>query len=206
MHIVDQNAWQDLFRGFAPPTRRRWATIATALMLSTLLWSTQPAEITKPTEYDVEAAYLFNFGKFITWPQQDDSSRPTFQICVLGDDPFGMSLDRTTAGETINGKKVVDRHLERAQEAQGCSILYISGSESERLTRILGAMKYLPVLTVSDMPGFVERGGMIQFVLQNGRVRFAVNLSPTQQHGLALSSELLKVAVKVTPGNSQEAR
>ena len=178
---------------------------AVLVLLSCSAWKLA-AQNPKPTEYEVEAAYLFNFGKFVSWPQQEATSRGPFTICVLGDDPFGTVLDRTTAGEAIGDKKVIDRRISRPQDAVGCSILYIGDSEAEQLGRVLAAVKDAPALTVSNVPGFLERGGMIQFVLENGRVRFGVNLSPTQQHGLILSSELLKVAVKVTRIAGQEGQ
>ena len=150
----------------------------------------------KPTQYEVEAAYLFNFGKFVVWPAGAQSNSP-FLICVLGDDPFGPVLDRTIASETLAGRAVQDKRITRPQDAIGCSILYISSSESGRLSKILSTIQEAPVLTVSDIPDFVQQGGMIQFVLRDGRVRFEVNLAPTQGKGLSMSSELLKVAVEV---------
>jgi hypothetical protein len=177
--------------------------IAAALLVNLFLSSQMAAQNAKPTQYEVEAAYLFNFGKFVTWPEKNYPP-DSFVICVLGEDPFGPILDKTTAGETVNGRKTIDKRLSRPQDARGCSILFISSSEEQRVNKILAAVEDAPMLTVSDMPGFVEHGGMIQFVVDNGRVRFKVNLAPTDQHGLALSSELLKVAVKVTRVGDQE--
>lgn len=151
---------------------------------------------TKPTQYEVEAAYLFDFGKFIAWPANQRADLP-FEICILGKDPFGPVLDSTLAGETLRGRPVQEKHISRPQDATGCSILYISSSESGRLSKILSQFEQAPVLTVSDIPDFVQQGGMIQFVLRDGRVRFEVNLAPARSSGLAMSSELLKVAVEV---------
>lgn len=154
----------------------------------------------RPSAYDVEAAYLFNFGKFVTWPANSSAPDGALTICVLGDDPLGPTLDRLVAGEKIDGKSVVDKKISRAEDAPNCSILYISSSEVSRLNRILAVLKDAPVLTVSDIPDFTERGGMIQFVLRDNRVRFTVNLVPAQRDRLTLSSELLKVAVDVKRG------
>ena len=181
------------------------ALLTALLVAAALLPSSLPAQQNKPTEYDVEAAYLFNFAKFVTWPP-NSLSQSAFTICILGDDPFGRVLDNTVTGEKISGKRVIDKRIAHPQEALGCSILYISDSEEERVSRILTMLRDAPVLTVSNVPGFVERGGMIQFVLDNGRIRFLVNLEPTQRDGLALSSELLKVAVKVIPPGGRENR
>jgi uncharacterized protein DUF4154 len=154
----------------------------------------------KPSAYDVEAAYLFNFGKFVTWPANSTAPNQPLTICVLGEDPLSPPLDRLVTGEKIDGKSVVDKKISRPEDALNCSILYISSSEAARLNRILAVLKDAPVLTVSDIPDFTERGGMIQFVLRDNRVRFTVNLPPVQHDHLTLSSELLKVAVDVRRG------
>ena len=159
----------------------------------------------KPTEYQVKAAYLYNFGKFIHWP--DAGKNESFAICVLGRDPFGSVLDETLANEHIDGQKVTALRLTRAQEAaSSCRIVFIGSSESGRLNEILPTLGKGNVLTVADMPQFTMRGGMIQFILQGDRVRFEVNLAAAQRAGLSLSSELLKVAtsVRTTPGKESE--
>jgi len=150
-----------------------------------------------PTEYQVKAAYLYNFGKFVEWPTSDMTSESSFNICVLGQDPFGATFASTIGGENIKGKSVVLRRIPRAQEAVGCHILFISSSEDPRLKEILAALDKTSVLTVSDMPQFTRRGGMIQFVMDANRVRFEVNLTSAERTGLTVSSQLLKVAISV---------
>jgi len=169
---------------------------ALTALLSLLLALPDTTAQTRPTQFDVEAAYLLNFGKFVNWPQ--NSAQPgAFTICVFGDDPFGPMLERTIAGEKLEGHPVTGKRIEDPQEASGCSILYIHASEATRVARVLAQVQGRPVLTVSDMPNFLDHGGIIQFVMVGDRVRFEVNLQPTNQDGLMLSSELLKVAVKV---------
>ena len=151
----------------------------------------------KPTEYQVKAAYLYNFGRFVEWPASFAATGDSFSICVLGQDPFGATLDAVLTGEAIDGKSVVARRILRPQEAVHCRILFISSSENSQLKEILVALDHSGVLTVSDIPQFSQYGGMIQFVLQGNRIRFEVNLAAAQDAGLTLSSELLKVAVSV---------
>jgi hypothetical protein len=176
-----------------------WHPVA-AIMLAVLgLVSTAQAQRTPPTEYEVKAAYLYNFGKFVAWPSSEAAIKgESFEICVLGDDPFGAALDAAVTGSTINGKNVAIKRIVKAQEINGCRILFISSSESERLPGILNTLDKENILTVSDMPEFSQRGGMIQFVLEGKRVRFEVNLTNAEGAGLNLSSELLKVALRVT--------
>jgi hypothetical protein len=154
------------------------------------------AQPPRPTEYQVKAAYLYNFSQFIEWPA-NASAEDAFAICVLGQDPFGPILDAALAGLSIDGKSVVTRRLAKPQEGTGCRILFISSSEEQRLKETLTALGKNSVLTVSDIPQFAQRGGVIQFVLAGNRVRFEINLTIAQHAGLILSSDLLKVAVAV---------
>jgi YfiR/HmsC-like len=155
------------------------------------------AQKSNPTEYEVKAAYLYNFGRFVEWPAKVSAASESFSICVLGDDPFGATLDATIVGESINGKKVVLTRITKPQDAASCRILFISSSEESRLKEILATLDTTSVLTVSDISQFTQRGGMIRFVTEANRVRFEVNLAIAQHAGLTLSSQLLKVAISV---------
>jgi hypothetical protein len=164
-----------------------------------LLWpgllAAQPA---KPLDYEVKATYLFNFGRFTTWPLSMAAAEGNlFSVCVLGRDPFGPALEATLAGETIAGKRIVARRIAKSSDAVGCRILFVSGSEESQLQSVLQTAGGAGILTVSDLPQFAARGGMIQFVSQGNRIRFEVNLTAVEQANLTLSSELLKVATAV---------
>jgi hypothetical protein len=152
----------------------------------------------RPSEYDVKAAYLYNFGKFVQWPARGNGGGgDSFVVCILGQDPFGPVLDATMQGEKVEGKKVVASRIARPQEAKDCRIVFISASEGGRLKPVLTALDRMGVLTVSDIPQFSRRGGMIEFVLDSNRVRFEVDLQAVSDAGLSISSELLKVAAAV---------
>jgi hypothetical protein len=154
----------------------------------------------------VEAAYLYNFGKFVRWPSDTSSAPVAFTICILGNDPFGEKLSSLVANETIQNRPITTKHLATTAEADGCQIVFIGRTEESRLTKELADLNKKPVLTVSAIPSFLEHGGMIQFLQQNNRVRFAVNLEPAGQSGLTLSSDLLKVAVYVNGKPSPEVK
>ena len=156
------------------------------------------AQQSKPSEYQVKAAYLYNFGRFVKWPPGLAGGKgDSFAVCVLGRDPFGSILDSTLAGEALEGKPVVIRRIARPQDAADCRILFVSSTEENHLKEILAAIDQVGVLTVSDIPGFSRRGGMIQFVAEGDRVRFEINLASAESARLVLSSELLKVAAAV---------
>ncbi|HZR57431.1 MAG TPA: YfiR family protein [Terriglobales bacterium] len=155
----------------------------------------------KPAEYQVKAAYLYNFGKFIQWPPQPEEAKDEpFGICVWGQDPLVSALE-VLASQTINGHSVITRQISKAQDVKNCKVLFVSASEKGRVSNILAVLEKFPVLTVSDMPHFLKQGGMIQFVVQNKKVRFEVNRTATERAGLIPNSELLKLAVnmKVSP-------
>jgi hypothetical protein len=160
------------------------------------------AQKASPSEYEVKAAYLYNFGRFVEWPNQEPNqaaapSAGPFTFCVLGQDPFGRDLDAILAGETINGVNTAAVRVSKLRDAVNCRVLFISSSEDSQLKQILVALEGTSVLTVSDLPQFSQRGGMVQFVLDGKRVRFEVNLTPVEHAHLAMSSQLLKVAVNL---------
>ena len=164
---------------------------------------TSRAQQAPPTEYQVKAAYLYNFGKFVDWSAASaPAKRDGFEICVLGQDPFGPSLDAALARQSIDGKSVMARRIAKPQDAVGCRILFISSSEDHQLKGIFTVLDGSGVLTVSDIPQFSQHGGMIEFTLEGNRVRFEVNLATAEAAGLTLSSELLKVAVAVRRNTS----
>jgi hypothetical protein len=155
------------------------------------------AQERRPTDIQVEAAYLFNFGKFVRWPINPDAAIGSLNICVLGKNPFGSVLDSTVKDEAIDGRPVTARILLSLQDASNCHIVFVSASEEGRLNAILPALRRQGALTVSNIPHFVDRGGMIGFVNLDDRIRFVVNLAAVREAGLTVSSELLKVAVQV---------
>ena len=177
---------------------RAWQRTTTVIVILALLHlPIVRAQQPKVTEYQMKATYLYNFGRFVQWPPKVAAQDNSFPICVLGQDPFGPTLDSTLAGESLDGKPVAVRRISRAQEVGDCRILFISSTEENHLKQILAALENALVLTVSDMPDFSRRGGMIQFVLEGSRVRFEINLASAEAAKLSLSAELLKVAVTV---------
>jgi hypothetical protein len=168
--------------------------VAWVLLVATSL----SAQQSKPNEYQVKAAYLFNFGRFVKWPPGLAAGNgDSFPVCVLGRDPFGSILDSTLAGEALEGKRVVVRRIAKTEDAADCRILFVSSTEEHHLKEVLVATDQAGVLTVSDIAGFSRRGGMIQFVLDGDKVRFEINLASAERARLVLSSELLKIAAAV---------
>jgi hypothetical protein len=186
-------------RHVCPRSRCSCLQVLTVVITSAFFTATGLlAQQAKPSEYQVKAAYLYNFGRFVKWPAGVAAGKgDSFPVCVLGGDPFGPILDSTLAGEALEGKPVAIRRIAKEQDAADCRILFVSSTEEHHLKEILAAIEQAGVLTVSDIPGFSRRGGMIQFVMEGDRVRFEINLATAESAKLVLSSELLKVAVAV---------
>lgn len=148
----------------------------------------------KPSEYEVKAAYIYNFARYVEWPSgafQDQSK--SIHVCVIGDDPFGPSLT------ALNGKRVGERSVRirrntSLHDVRGCEILFISSSEEENLAHIVKAINGALVLTIGDSEGFARKGVMINFYMENNRVRFEINPKTAMRAGLRISSKLLRIA------------
>ncbi|MDB6113774.1 MAG: YfiR family protein [Lacunisphaera sp.] len=150
-------------------------------------------------EYDLKAVFLYNFATFVEWPDDALPGNKPFTIGVLGSDPFGTVLDRVIVGEQVKGHPLAVRRCKTPAEARECQIVFISGSEASRLPEILRTLHGLPVLTVADMPRFLEAGGVIGFSTE-ARVQLHVNLDAARQARLNISSKLMRVANVHDPG------
>jgi hypothetical protein len=167
---------------------------AVLLTLFSVLVQAQPS---KPTENDLKAAYLYNFGKFVRWPESASANSGTFFICLVGKEPLAKSLDSILQGATWNSKPVTAKRITTVDQASACHVLFISSSQAKQWSQFLPVIQKLPILTVSDAPRFAQRNGMIELLLSENRIRFEVNLEAADKAGLSLSSELLKVAIRV---------
>jgi hypothetical protein len=156
-----------------------------------------------PKESDVEAAYLFNFAKFMHTPVHTPDS---FTICIVGKSPLSGTLGAITANEQIDGRRLKVISTATSDNARNCDIAFLSDSEGPRIDKDLAALAGSNVLTVSNAGGFLQHGGMIQFALMQNRVRFSVNLDAVNKEKITLSSELLKVAMSVNGTASGEVR
>ena len=184
----------------APGGRRGGATAALLAVLFLALPAAAARSPEKELEYKVKAAVLYNFAKFVEWPAAAfPEPRSPFNLCVLGDDPFGPSLDRTVAGESIDGRPIAVQRGARLAELKGCHLLFVSHSERERQREVLAALRDAAVLTVGDAGRFLDDGGMIDFVLEGNKVRFEVNLTAVEKSPLKISSKLLRLARVVRP-------
>lgn len=167
-----------------------------ALAMAMILTMPPPSALARPVasgEYRIKAVFIFNFVQFVEWPEHAfANSRAPLVLCVLGADPFGETLDQTIAGESSQRHRLVVRRPSDTGDLDSCHLLFISRSETGKLDEVLPALGgSAPVLAVSDIDGFVSRGGTIGFYLDRNRVRFEIDPSHAQRRGLKVSSQLL---------------
>jgi hypothetical protein len=160
-----------------------------------LVVSVSYAALPTAKEYQVKAVYLFNFSKFIRWPDSAfgfDNARP-IRICVLGKNPF-ENFARVVRGKKIKGRPVRVLNLRDFRNSRSCHILFVSKSEEGHQAAILNYTRQYPILTVSDIKRFVTRGGMIQFYIRSNKVRFMIDPRTLREVGISASANLLRVA------------
>lgn len=152
----------------------------------------------RPTiEPDVKAAFLYNFTRFVEWPAGAGVSSQPFRLCLIAtDEVLKRSIERTVAGEQVNGRRLLVIEPELHELSQ-CQIVFVGRNGASRVPRILSAVRGLPVLTVSDTADFAKQGGMIGFLLVGNNVRFNVNVGSAERAGLRVSANLLRVASSI---------
>jgi hypothetical protein len=182
-----------------PGPSRVWAGTLLAAFLA-IGGTPRAAQRTAAAEDDIKAAFLFNFTKFIEWPET--AQLESFRICTVAEPAFNAALDRTLTGETANGRPIVRVSPATPDAARACQILFLGRVEDDRVERWLTAVRGAPVLVVGESRATWERGGQINFVVDENRVKFDVNSDAAAASGLTISSKLLRVARKVTARRS----
>jgi len=175
---------------------RRWFRASSIVFtLAMLIWGPNvSAESMQSKEYLIKAAFLYNFIKFVDWPSESfKNDAAPINLYVLGDDPFGEALD-TIRGKRVKGRRLVIKQVRRVEQIEGAHLLFISTSEKGRVKQILKSLADAPVLTISEMEGFGQNGGIINFITVDNKIQFEINSEKAEQHRLRISSQLLKLA------------
>lgn len=152
------------------------------------------AQAQTPTEYQLKAAIIYNFPKFVEWPSLagTDLNLPIV-IGILGEDPFGQEIDGVINGKTANGRRLVIKRFSHIKELSRCHILFVSSSEKNNLNQIFAAAGS-GVLIVGDTARFAEAGGVINLTMIGGKVRLIINQAAAERAGLRISAKLLSLA------------
>ena len=167
------------------------------LLLGLLLASNSFAQDAQPSEYQVKAAFIFNFAKFVDWPPGAfaDAKSPLY-IGILGENPFGANLERTVQDKLLNNRPIVVKECRTLEEAKKCHLLFISTSEKKPLQETLDGLAGTNILTVGETETFIKSGGMINFFREGNRFRFEINDAAAKKAGLKIDSKLLGLGKK----------
>jgi len=176
-------------------TNRDLARKITCFLLFALLANASSIQVKAQTmnEYQVKAAFIFNFAKFVEWPSDAFGEGGALVVGLIGDDPFGGSLDRLS-GNTANGRTLRIKRFHWGDDLRACQVLFISASEERHLNKIMESIRGTSVLTIGESTQFSQSGGMIRFVIQENKVRFEINASAAGQARLRISSKLLALS------------
>lgn len=169
---------------------------ATAALLLVFCLATTALAQGTALEAAIKATYLYKFAPFVDWPPAP-AQRATFDICVLGDDPFGSMLDSAVGGQVLDGRPFVVRRLATGAADSACHIAYVSGSASQPAQQMLALLRGRPVLTVTDASRTGSVRGIVHFIIQDNRVRFEIDDGLAAEAGLRISSRLLSLATAV---------
>jgi hypothetical protein len=161
----------------------------------TLVLAAAAAQERDAPEYEIKAAFLYNFATFVEWPPASFAGPESpFQVGVLGQDPFGRVLEEAFAGKTVHNRRIVIRRSSEVGDLAASHLLFVCTSERERAPKDLEFLKGVPVLMVGEFPGFATMGGCINFFIEGKKVRFEVNLEAAKRANLKVSSKLLRLA------------
>jgi len=171
-----------------------WRTlVAIALALSCCLPASLAAQETAG-ENQIKAAFLFNFGKFVEWPETAASAKGPLTICVAGNDEIARALEQVATGKTVNGKEVRVVLLRPLESSGNCQILFIGRSAGKDRKVLMGKTRDAPVLTVGEEEDFAGQGGILNFLNEKSRIHLQVNQEAAARSGLKISSKLLALA------------
>lgn len=176
----------------------RTCWIALGMGLLTPLCRSAVADAQAISEYQVKAAYLYSFAKFVEWPAGTfKNAMDPIRLCILNDKSFQAQLNQIAENRQIAGHPVLVTLVQDGKQSRGCQELFISSSQSRETMQIVDSLRGASVLTVGETDDFVEQGGIINFVVFGEHVQFQVNQKAATQAGLHMSSQLLSVAKRV---------
>jgi hypothetical protein len=174
--------------------RRTNAVVLATLLLALMGISTVRTSAQTASAPALKAAFLYNFTKFTEWPPEALPSRAPLVLCIVEDENVAGALEEATAGRNVDGHPLLVRRIEVEGPIRSCHLLYATGLDSKKRCRLIESLRAVPVLAVSDFPGFASQGGTANLFFEDGRMRFAVNLEATTRSKLRLSSRLLTLA------------
>lgn len=186
---------------------RRASRLVAALLGAASLWLTLPGRLRaqegSPDEYRVKLAFLYNFTKFVDWPERAFAgAQAPLVICVVGTDPFGRELEDDLSARTSGSHPVAVARRTFSGDFSSCHVVFVRAEERKHLATVISHLKDRDVLSVGEMPGFLESGGQVNFIFEEKSLRFEISLAATRQTQLKFSSKLLALARNLSQTNA----
>ncbi|HEV3217589.1 MAG TPA: YfiR family protein [Vicinamibacterales bacterium] len=148
------------------------------------------------TEPALKAAFIYNFAKFTEWPTDAVPAQEPFVLCVLGDNAVGDALVQAVKARVLAGHSMTVSLMTPGTPPRKCQLLYVSGVTSGQAAQLVAGLRDVPVLTISDLEGFIELGGIARFFFEHGQLRFSVSLQSAERVHLHMSSRLLALSIR----------
>jgi len=187
---------EHLFNTRLPREKTAYLMATAALAFLAALLAPVPSFCAELNEYQVKAGLVLKLLNFVEWPEKSLANSPVLKICTLGTDPFSAAF-ASLNNKDINGKKITIRHVEEIKDSEGCHVLFIGASQRKNISRILKYVRNAPVLTVSEVEGFPEAGGMINLLIERKKPCFEVNNTALHEARLKVNPQVLVLARKV---------
>ncbi len=165
--------------------KRKFGGVVLGLSILAMLFAGASSTQAQSREYELKAAFLINFTKYVKWPASAMPAGALFTIGLLGGDPFGGELDKAVQGESVGGRKIAVRH---GGDMRGCQMVFVTRNGGGA-----AGVQGPGVLTIGESPGFARQGGVIEFILKDNTVRFEINADAAEKSGLQIKSTLLQM-------------
>lgn len=207
MEMLWQRIEEDGGSGNQRAASGEWRALA-GVVIGFLVWGAlifQPlpasAQSEDDAEYRLKLAFLYNFAQFVNWPPEAfHDSAAALTICVAGQDPFQGEIEQSLRGRMAGGHPIQLKRLKPNDDPRSCHIIFVRAGEKKLPGRILAAVKGSSALTVGETKGFADMGGVVNFTLEQNKLRFEINLAAAMQTQLKISSKLLALAKIVKAG------
>lgn len=174
------------------PPFRQFAQVLISLLIASFALHAQRAD-----EYQVKALFIYNFAKFVEWPPTSfTGAHDPITVCIAGEDPFGSEFDQAVQNKTVNSRAFQIRRIGKAEDPRTCQILFVASLDKKHLHQLWLAANGLPVLTITDYAD-ADTYGVINFVMEDSKVRFDINMQAAERAHLKISSKLLSLARSV---------
>ncbi len=189
-------------------------TLCLAVLAGPATGSSVPTEGTGSSEYEVKAAFLYNFIRFVEWPDETLSVNEPIVVGIVGEDRFVDAFE-PAKDKLVKARKVSLRRFEdlrgnggleqenrlaidvQIESLKKCDVVFIGSSEKRYMRDILKALGGIAVLTVGETEGFLESGGMINFVVEDGKICFEINAAAAEQAGLEMRARFMRLAKRI---------